>query len=74
MFTVMDNLLVEPKCSIRCIISVATTVGLLLPNTRCLWSLLLSPLLSGAQAFRGDVAILFIYVGSALTNMTLPTV
>jgi len=27
-----------------------------------------------AQAFGGDVAILFISVGSALTNMTLPTV
>ena len=28
----------------------------------------------GAQAFGGDVAILFISVGSALANITLPTV
>jgi len=28
----------------------------------------------GAQAFGGDVAILFISVGNALTNITLPTV
>jgi len=74
MFTVMDNLLGELKCSIRSIIFIGDDGGATATEYAMLMVFVALAIAVGAQAFGGDVAIRFISVGSALANITLPTV